>query len=104
MLRIDCLGRSHAQALQAVVKAQFQLAISVLTPPAQPRPFLQTLYCGNTVHDQYVQVTSSAVRLVDCTTSQLVTEWRPPAGTTISVAAGSPAQVSVASWLTGKLC
>lgn len=56
----------------------------------------QTLWCGNTATDHLVQVTSSAVRLVDCSSLQLVGCWSPPAGSAISVAAGSPTQVVVA--------
>lgn len=58
---------------------------------------LQTLWCGNMVHDQIVQITTTTVRLIDCHTLELVAEWRPPAGKNIVVAAGSPSQVLVAT-------
>jgi DNA damage-binding protein 1 len=58
---------------------------------------VQTVWCGNVVHDQYVQVTNGAVRLVDCATQQLITSWTPPAGKSIVVAAASPSQVVVAT-------
>lgn len=40
----------------------------------------QTLFCGNVIHDQLVQVTRDGVRLVDATTGQLHVKWHPPAG------------------------
>lgn len=56
----------------------------------------QTLWCGTLLHDQWLQVTSAGVRLVDCMTRQLAAEWRPPAGSSISVASTSPQQVVLA--------
>lgn len=49
------------------------------------------------VDDQIVQVTSSSVRLIDSYTHQLITDWSPPSGNNIVVAAGSPSQVLVAT-------
>ncbi|GIL77367.1 hypothetical protein Vretimale_2808 [Volvox reticuliferus] len=57
----------------------------------------QTLWCGNLATDHLLQVTSASVRLVDTTTLQLVSEWRPASGFAIHVAAGSPTQVVVAT-------
>ncbi len=53
----------------------------------------QTLYCGNAVHDQLLQVTRASLRLVDAGTRELRREWRPPAGLSIDVAAASASQV-----------
>lgn len=64
--------------------------------PAHGRPAtsaLQTLCCANTVHDQLLQVTATAFRLVDCMTQQLVTQWEPGADGRITIAAASPTQV-----------
>ena len=41
-----------------------------------------------------LQVTAKGVRLIDCHTKQLVSEWHPSSGRSINVAAGSPTQVS----------
>lgn len=48
-------------------------------------------------HDQFVQVTSSAVRLIDAHTRELISEWKPPSNRSIIVAAGSSTQVIVAT-------
>ena len=53
----------------------------------------QTLYCGNAVYDQLLQVTRASLRLVDAGTRELRREWRPPAGLSIDVAAASASQV-----------
>ncbi|CAI7840716.1 unnamed protein product, partial [Closterium sp. NIES-53] len=57
----------------------------------------QTLFCGNVVHDQIVQVTSSELRLVNAHTLQQVTEWRAPAGASINVATANLSQVLLAT-------
>ena len=62
-------------------------AVSTLLPIS-----LQTLWCGNVVHDQYMQVTSKGVRLIDCSTSELITEWAPQGGSVV-LAAASASQV-----------
>ena len=54
---------------------------------------MQTLWCGNMVHDQFVQVTSSAVLLIDCGTTELTAEWRPSNNGGIVVAAANASQV-----------
>eukprot|EP00958_Prasinococcus_capsulatus_P013243 scaffold1343_cov369-Prasinococcus_capsulatus_cf.AAC.10 len=56
-----------------------------------------TLYCGNAVHDQLVQVTRSALHLVACGTRQQVDVWKPPAGVSISVASGNKSQLLLAT-------
>ena len=43
----------------------------------------QTLFAGNVSHGQIVQVTSHFVRLVDDTSGQVLTEWKPPSTYTI---------------------
>ena len=58
----------------------------------------QTLYCGNAVHDQLLQVTRASLRLVDAGTRELRREWRPPAGLSIDVAAASASQVRCGPW------
>ncbi|KAG2483888.1 hypothetical protein HYH03_017282 [Edaphochlamys debaryana] len=57
----------------------------------------QTLWCGNMASDHLVQVTSSSVRLVECGSLALASQWTPPPGFAINVAAGSPTQVVVAT-------
>ena len=60
-------------------------------------PPLQTLYCGNAVHDQLVQVTRTSLRLVCATSKQLLVEWRPPGGLSVEVAAASASQAVLAA-------
>ncbi|KAL4855081.1 DNA damage-binding protein 1 [Chlorella vulgaris] len=55
-----------------------------------------TLCCANTLHDQFLQVTASGVRLVDSMTQQLAAQWEPDGGERITVAAASPTQLVVA--------
>lgn len=43
----------------------------------------QTLYCGNVVHDQIIQVTQSSVRLMDAESGKLFIQWSPPSGTQV---------------------
>lgn len=57
---------------------------------------MQTLCCANTLHDQFLQVTASGVRLVDSMTQQLAAQWEPDGGERITVAAASPSQLVVA--------
>ena len=40
----------------------------------------QTLYCGNVINDQLLQVTPTSVRLVSCSTLELACKWAPPEG------------------------
>jgi Mono-functional DNA-alkylating methyl methanesulfonate N-term len=63
-------------------------------------PFaLQSLYCGNTASDQIVQITRQSLRLIDAGTQQLAQEWRPPDGLAINVAAASPTQASMHTYI-----
>jgi len=55
----------------------------------------QTLFCCNAVHNQFVQVTSTALRLVSASTQQLLNQWTPPAGYQINVATATSSQVRV---------
>ena len=57
----------------------------------------QTLYCGNAVHDQLVQVTRTSLRLVRADTGALLKEWFPPTGLAIDVAAGTASQAVLAA-------
>jgi DNA damage-binding protein 1 len=57
----------------------------------------RTLYCGNIfVGDNIVQVTSTGVRLVSCSSLELVHSWAVPEGSKITVASGTPTQLLVA--------
>lgn len=69
------------------------------SPP--PVIHLQTLCCANTLHDQILQVTATAARLVDCMTQQLAAQWEPGAAGRITIAAANPTQASAgsSSWL-----
>ena len=58
---------------------------------------MQTLYCGNAVHDQLVQVTRTSLRLVRADTGALLKEWFPPTGLAIDVAAGTSSQAVLAA-------
>jgi len=50
----------------------------------------QTLFCGNVVGDQVVQVTRGGVRLAGA--GGLRAEWRPPQGLQVNVASASASQ------------
>ena len=54
---------------------------------------LQTLYCGNVVGDQLVQVTGAGVRLLSASSGALLDQWTPPAGLQVNTASASPSQV-----------
>jgi DNA damage-binding protein 1 len=54
---------------------------------------VQTLLCVNAAHDQFLQATPTALRLVDAASRQLVTAWQPASGTSINVAAANAHQV-----------
>eukprot|EP00878_Enallax_costatus_P005870 GHUV01006158.1.p1 GENE.GHUV01006158.1~~GHUV01006158.1.p1 ORF type:complete len:800 (+),score=216.97 GHUV01006158.1:186-2585(+) len=64
----------------------------------------QTLLAATTLHDQLLQVTSSAVRLVSASSNSLLQQWSPSTakhnpttgGSSITLAAASPCQVLVA--------
>ena len=57
----------------------------------------QTLYCGNVVADQMVQVTRGGVRLVGAGGRGLLAEWRPPPGLQVNVASASASQAPPSS-------
>ena len=54
----------------------------------------QTLCCANTLHDQFLQVTATGARLIDCNTQQLAAQWEAGAAGRVTVAAANPTQVS----------
>ncbi|XP_031549547.1 DNA damage-binding protein 1-like [Actinia tenebrosa] len=56
----------------------------------------QTYFCGNVRDDQIIQITAHSVRLVNCKTRQLVSEWKHWSGKNISVAACNTEQVVTA--------
>ncbi|XP_028397691.1 DNA damage-binding protein 1-like [Dendronephthya gigantea] len=56
----------------------------------------QTYYSGNVCGKKIVQVTSSSIRLVNCDTLKLVSEWRPPKSKTISVVSCNKKQIVAA--------
>eukprot|EP00850_Spirogloea_muscicola_P009452 SM000053S17409 [mRNA] locus=s53:248703:257116:+ [translate_table: standard] len=60
-------------------------------------PEAQTLFCGNAVHDQLVQVTAGCLRLVDAATLKAIAEWKAPSGITINVATANASQVLLAT-------
>jgi DNA damage-binding protein 1 len=53
----------------------------------------QTLFCHNAIHDQLVQVTASALLLVDAKTRRQLTEWKAPLAISINVATANASQV-----------
>ncbi|KAG0461871.1 hypothetical protein HPP92_020347 [Vanilla planifolia] len=57
----------------------------------------QTLFCQNALHDQLIQVTASSVRLVSCTTRELLDMWNAPPGFSINVATANATQVLLAT-------
>ena len=56
---------------------------------------LQTLYCGNVVGDQLVQVTGAGVRLLAASSGTLLDQWTPPEGLLVNTASASPSQVQL---------
>ena len=63
---------------------------------------LQTLWCGNVLHDQLVQVTNKELRLINAGTQQLVSAWSPPEENSIIIVNGNASQICVAT-NTGKV-
>mmetsp|Transcript_12957 Transcript_12957/g.36428 ORF Transcript_12957/g.36428 Transcript_12957/m.36428 type:complete len:1117 (+) Transcript_12957:258-3608(+) len=53
----------------------------------------QTLYCGNVLHDQVLQVTRLGVRLADAKSGRLLLQWSPPDGHQVNGAAANASQV-----------
>ncbi|CAK4097320.1 unnamed protein product [Aphanomyces euteiches] len=56
----------------------------------------KTMLCRNVVGDLWLQVTEQEIRLVSCSSMQLVTSWRVPGAARITVAAANPTQLVVA--------
>lgn len=54
-----------------------------------------SLYCGDAVHGQMLQVTESSVRLVDASSLQLIAQWPTDAAASITVASANYSQASV---------
>ncbi|KAL4542634.1 hypothetical protein Ndes2526B_g09435 [Nannochloris sp. 'desiccata'] len=52
----------------------------------------QTLWCGNMLHDQIVQVTDKELRILNAETKQAVSNWAPPEGKRIIVVNGNASQ------------
>lgn len=57
----------------------------------------QSFYCGNVENNNMIQLTPTCARLISVETKQLVSEWRPPAGKTISVVACNTVQAICAA-------
>lgn len=57
----------------------------------------RTIYCGNVMGDMAVQVTSTAVRLINATSLALLSEWKPPTAAQINVASCNQSQVLLAT-------
>jgi len=57
----------------------------------------QTLFTGNVINDQIVQVTASGVRLVDPVTLQMNSQFKPPTAGKINVASCNQSQVLVST-------
>jgi DNA damage-binding protein 1 len=56
-----------------------------------------SLYCGNVVGDNWIQVVESAVRLIACSSRELIAEWSFPDGKKISACSCNTVQLMVAS-------
>ncbi|KAK6638735.1 DNA damage-binding protein 1 [Polyplax serrata] len=57
----------------------------------------QSFYCGNVDNSNMIQLTPTCARLISVESKQLVSEWRPPAGKTISVVACNSCQAICAA-------
>ncbi|KAG2617083.1 hypothetical protein PVAP13_3NG178222 [Panicum virgatum] len=57
----------------------------------------QTLFCQNAINDLLIQVTANSVRLVSCTSRELVDQWTAPAGFSVNVASANASQVLLAT-------
>nr|CAB3464268.1 unnamed protein product [Digitaria exilis] len=57
----------------------------------------QTLFCQNAINDLLIQVTANSVRLVSCTSRELVDQWNAPAGFSVNVASANASQVLLAT-------
>ncbi|XP_071476122.1 DNA damage-binding protein 1-like [Diadema antillarum] len=57
----------------------------------------QSFFCGNVKYNQIIQITAASARLVSAPTKRLVSEWRPPSGRNINVAACNTRQIVCAA-------
>lgn len=57
----------------------------------------QTFLCANVCHNQIIQITPSAVRLIDRTSKKSISEWSHPGGKNISVGSCNKSQAVVAA-------
>ncbi|EEC79792.1 hypothetical protein OsI_21216 [Oryza sativa Indica Group] len=57
----------------------------------------QTLFCQNAINDLLIQVTANSVRLVSCTSRELVDQWNAPEGFSVNVASANASQVLLAT-------
>ncbi|XP_075223029.1 DNA damage-binding protein pic [Lycorma delicatula] len=57
----------------------------------------QTFYCSNVDSDRVIQVTPVSARLISINNKQLISEWKPPSGKSISVVACNATQVLCAA-------
>lgn len=57
----------------------------------------QTLYCGNVVHEQIIQVTPLSARLISVQNKTLLAEWKPPNDKNISVVSCNFTQIVVST-------
>lgn len=58
---------------------------------------IQTLFCQNAINDLLIQVTANSVRLVSCTSRELVDQWNAPEGFSVNVASANASQVLLAT-------
>lgn len=58
----------------------------------------QSLYCGDAVYGQLIQITEDSVRLVDGKTLSLVAQWPEKGDASITVASANLSQVSICPW------
>ncbi|KAK1309389.1 DNA damage-binding protein 1 [Acorus calamus] len=58
---------------------------------------VHTLFCQDSVHNQLIQVTASAVRLVSSSSRQLLQQWVAPPGYSINVATANETQILLAT-------
>jgi DNA damage-binding protein 1 len=55
----------------------------------------QTLFCGNVVHNQFIQVTPKAVYLINSANLKLMKKWTPPPDVRINVASANASQLLI---------
>ncbi|KAF5292358.1 hypothetical protein FQA39_LY03392 [Lamprigera yunnana] len=57
----------------------------------------QTFYCGNVIHEQIIQVTSTSARLISVQNKTLLAEWKPSTEKNISVVACNTEQIIIST-------